>query len=435
MDNNLSVFWFRRDLRLHDNHGLFQALSSSKNVLAVFIFDPSILNNLNEDDRRVSLLFDRLQELNKELSAFGSKINIFYGEPVDVFSELFSKHKIDAVFANTDYEPYAIKRDLAVKNISNDSDVSFQLFKDQLIFEKDEVLSDTHQTYRVYTHYMKKWMSKFRVSLTAPYLSQDLLAKLICEKKLKQVKSVEEMGFIHQEVHLSDPRLDIKTLRLYDENRDSIEKDGTTQISVHLRFGFLSVREVAKIAFQYSESLLKELVWRSFFSQILWHNPHVVDKCFKPKYEKLKWSKDKNLFMKWKYGQTGFPLVDAGMRELFDTGLMNNRVRMLSASFLVKNLGVDWKLGEAYFAAKLLDFDLASNNGNWQWVAGTGSDAAPYFRVFNPETQQKKFDPNFIYCKRWLHEMDELGNYSIKKITDLKLSRLDALERYKAIDR
>ena len=435
MDNNLSVFWFRRDLRLHDNHGLFQALSSSKNVLAVFIFDPSILNNLNEDDRRVSLLFDRLQELNKELSAFGSKINIFYGEPVDVFSELFSKHKIDAVFANTDYEPYAIKRDLAVKNISNNSDVSFQLFKDQLIFEKDEVLSDTHLPYRVYTHYMKKWMSKFRVSLTAPYLSQDLLAKLICENKLKQVKSVEEMGFIHQEVHLSDPRLDVKTLNLYEENRDSIEKDGTTQISVHLRFGFLSVREVAKIAFQYSESLLKELVWRSFFSQILWHNPHVVDKCFKPKYEKLKWSKDKNLFMKWKYGQTGFPLVDAGMRELFDTGLMNNRVRMLSASFLVKNLGVDWKLGEAYFASKLLDFDLASNNGNWQWVAGTGSDAAPYFRVFNPETQQKKFDPNFIYCKRWLHEMDELGNYSIKKITDLKLSRLDALERYKAIDR
>tara|TARA_B110000908_G_scaffold1696_1_gene2180 strand:- start:44514 stop:45821 length:1308 start_codon:yes stop_codon:yes gene_type:complete len=435
MDNNLSVFWFRRDLRLHDNHGLFQALSSSKNALAVFIFDPSILNNLNEDDRRVSLLFDRLQELNEELSAFGSKINIFYGEPVDVFSELFSKHKIDAVFANTDYEPYAIKRDLAVKNISNNSDVSFQLFKDQLIFEKDEVLSDTHQPYRVYTHYMKKWMSKFRVSLTAPYLSQDLLAKLICENKLKQVKSVEEMGFIHQEVHLSDPRLDVKTLKLYEENRDSIEKDGTTQISVHLRFGFLSVREVAKIAFQYSESLLKELVWRSFFSQILWHNPHVVDKCFKPKYEKLKWSKDKNLFMKWKYGQTGFPLVDAGMRELFDTGLMNNRVRMLSASFLVKNLGVDWKLGEAYFASKLLDFDLASNNGNWQWVAGTGSDAAPYFRVFNPETQQKKFDPNFIYCKRWLHEMDELGNYSIKKITDLKLSRLEALERYKAIDR
>ena len=243
------------------------------------------------------------------------------------------------------------------------------------------------------------------------------------------------MGFSNQEVDISDPRLDVKKLKLYEENRENIEKDGTNKIYGKLRFGFLSVREVAKIAFQYSESLLKELVWRSFFSQILWHNPHVVDKCFKPKYEKLKWSKDKNLFMKWKYGQTGFPLVDAGMRELFDTGLMNNRVRMLSASFLVKNLGVDWKLGEAYFASKLLDFDLASNNGNWQWVAGTGSDAAPYFRVFNPETQQKKFDPNFIYCKRWLHEMDELGNYSIKKITDLKLSRLDALERYKAIDR
>jgi deoxyribodipyrimidine photo-lyase len=435
MDNNLSVFWFRRDLRLHDNHGLFKALFSSKNVLAIFIFDPSILNNLNEDDRRVSLLFDRLQELNKELSHHGSKISIFFGEPIDVFLELSSHHKIDAVFANKDYEPYAIKRDLAVKNRIKDFGASFHSFKDHLIFEQDEVLSDSQKPYSVYTHFMKKWMSKFRISLTIPYPSQDFLQKLISDDKLKQVESVEQMNFIHQEVHLLKPRLDHEILRYYNENRDSIEKDGATHISVHLRFGFLSIREVAKTAFQYSESLLKELIWRSFFSQILWHNPHVVDKCFKPKYEKLKWSNDKKLFMKWKYGQTGFPLVDAGMRELFDTGLMNNRVRMLTASFLVKNLGIDWKLGEAYFASKLLDFDLASNNGNWQWVAGTGSDAAPYFRVFNPETQQKKFDPNFVYCKRWLHEMDELGNYSIKKIANLKSTRLEAIERYKAIDR
>lgn len=435
MNNNLSVFWFRRDLRLHDNHGLFKALFSSKKVLAVFIFDPSILNNLNEDDRRVSLIFDRLQELNQELSLYGSKISIFFGEPVDVFSELFSHHKIDAVFANKDYEPYAIKRDLAVEKKIKDFGASFHSFKDQLIFEQDEVLSDSQKPYSVYTHYMNKWMSKFRISLTIPYLSQDFLSKLISDDKLEQVESVEQMNFIHQKVRLLKPRLDHDILHYYNENRDSIEKDGATHISVHLRFGLLSIREVAKLAFQYSESLLKELIWRSFFSQILWHNPHVVDKCYKSKYDKLKWSNDKNLFMKWKYGQTGFPIVDAGMRELFDTGLMNNRVRMLTASFLVKNLGVDWRLGEAYFATKLLDFDLASNNGNWQWVAGTGSDSAPYFRVFNPETQQKKFDPNFVYCKRWLHEMDELGNYSVKKIADLKSSRLDALERYKAIDR
>lgn len=435
MNNNLSVFWFRRDLRLHDNHGLFKALFSSKKVLAIFIFDPAILNNLNEDDRRVSLIFDRLQELNKELSKYGSKISIFFGEPVDIFSELFFHHKIDAVFANKDYEPYAIKRDLAVKKKIKDFNASFHSFKDQLIFEQDEILSDSQKPYSVYTHYMNKWMSNFRISLTIPYLSQDFLSKLISDDKLKQVESVEQMNFIHQEVHLLKPRLDHDILHYYNQNRDSIEKDGATHISVHLRFGLLSIREVVKIAFQYSESLLKELIWRSFFSQILWHNPHVVNKCYKSKYDKLKWSNDKNLFMKWKYGQTGFPLVDAGMRELFDTGLMNNRVRMLTASFLVKNLGLDWRLGEAYFASKLLDFDLASNNGNWQWVAGTGSDSAPYFRVFNPETQQKKFDPNFAYCKRWLHEMDELGNYSVKKITDLKSSRLEAIERYKAIDR
>jgi deoxyribodipyrimidine photo-lyase len=429
-----SIFWFRRDLRLHDNHALFQALTTSKNVLVVFIFDPNILTFLNENDRRISLLFDRLQELNKELSSYGSRINILHGDPKDVFSDLHSKYNIDAVFANTDYEPFARKRDSAIARLCGKMGSSFRLLKDQVIFEKNEILNGAGKPYAVYTHYMRNWMSKFRISLTSPYLSQDFLHKIITSDKLLQVESVEQLGFEYQEIELKEPSLDHETLRFYDETRNSIEKDGTTHMSVHLRFGFLSIREVAKLAYQYSESLLKELVWRSFFSQLIWHNPYVVDKCFKPKYEKVTWSKDKHLFMKWMYGKTGFPLVDAGMRELFDTGLMNNRVRMLTASFLVKNLGVDWRIGEAYFASKLLDFDQASNNGNWQWVAGTGADSAPYFRVFNPITQQEKFDPNFIYCKKWLHEMDELGNYAMPKITDLKTSRLEAIKRYKAID-
>jgi len=193
----------------------------------------------------------------------------------------------------------------------------------------------------------------------------------------------------------------------------------------------VSVREIAKIAFQYSEPLLNELIWRSFFSQVLWHNPHVVTSCYKEKYNDLKWN-DTTLFRKWKYGLTGFPIVDAGMRQLFDTGYMHNRVRMIAASFLVKNLGIDWRLGEGYFAEKLMDYDLASNNGNWQWVAGTGCDASPYFRVFNPDTQLQKFDPKLKYCKRWIFEIRDNGYYPIKKIADVKTSRLESIARYKA---
>lgn len=434
MDNNLSIFWFRRDLRLHDNHGLFKALSSSKKVMAIFIFDPEILGELNEDDKRVSLIYNRLKELNESLKNHGAKINIYHGKPLDVFISLFSSHKIDSVFANTDYEPYAIKRDNSIVKKAKGLGVNAYFLKDQLIFEKDDILSNSDTPYSVYTPFMKKWMSKFKISLTLPFLSQDHLFKLIIEDKVKQVDSLEQMSFVEQEVIIPEPRLDYKTLRLYNDSRDQIDVSGTTCISIHLRFGFLSVREVANLAYQYSEKLLKELIWRSFFSQILWHNPHVVDTCFRAKYEQIQWVNDKTQFQKWKYGQTGYPLVDAGMRELFDTGLMNNRVRMLTASFLVKNLGVDWRLGEAYFASKLLDYDLASNNGNWQWIAGTGADAAPYFRVFNPLTQQKKFDPNFTYCNKWLQEINEFGFYPIDKITDLNESRLKAIKRYKSIN-
>ena len=431
--SKLSVFWFRRDLRLHDNHGLFKALKHSEKVLAIFIFDQNILNNLSATDRRVSLIYDQLTRLNDQLQKYGTKIHILHGDPNNVFKNLFKKCKIDAVFVNTDYEPYAVDRDLSIQNLCSTKRANFYSLKDQVIFEKDEILSGSGKPYNVYTPYMKKWLLNFRISLTIPYHSENLLDKLILNEDIEQISSLEAIGFEHQNVVLPVPKLNHMFVRNYEKSRDFLNTEGTCNISIHLRFGLMSVRELAKIAYQYSESLLKELIWRSFFCQILWHNPQVVNQSFKKKYDSLIWNDDAQSFLKWKHGQTGFPLVDAGMRELFDTGLMKNRVRMLTASFLVKNLGIDWRLGEAYFASKLLDYDLASNNGNWQWVAGTGSDAAPYFRVFNPITQQKKFDPDFVYCKKWLPEMDELGNYNVSKIVDLKHSRLKAIERYKVI--
>ena len=400
--SKLSVFWFRRDLRLHDNHGLFKALKHSEKVLAIFIFDQNILNNLLATDRRVSLIYDQLTRLNDQLEKYGTKIHILYGDPNNVFENLFKKCNIDAVFVNTDYEPYAVDRDLSIENLCNEKRANFYSLKDQVIFEKDEILSGSGKPYNVYTPYMKKWLLNFRISLTIPYHSENLLDKLILNEDIEQISSLEEIGFEHQNVVLPVPKLDHMFVRNYEKSRDFLNTEGTCNISIH-------------------------------FCQILWHNPQVVNHSFKKKYDSLTWNDDIQSFLKWKHGQTGFPLVDAGMRELFDTGLMKNRVRMLTASFLVKNLGIDWRLGEAYFASKLLDYDLASNNGNWQWVAGTGSDAAPYFRVFNPITQQKKFDPDFVYCKKWLPEMDELGNYNVSKIVDLKHSRLKAIERYKVI--
>jgi deoxyribodipyrimidine photo-lyase len=431
MKYNLSIFWFRRDLRLHDNHGFYNALKESKSVVPIFIFDTSILSELDEEDLRVSLLFDRLKELNEELTEHGKKIHVLYGKPSEVIDGLYSNTPFDACFTNTDYEPYATERDGLIHDSLKSKVVAFHSFKDQVIFEKDEILTDMGKPYGVYTPYMKKWKSKFKISMTQPYPSQELLEKCTVIDDLKCVESIEQLGFIYSSYKLHKPNLDYRTLIDYDINRDIPDLDGTSNTSVHLRFGFVSVREIASIAFQYSEPLLNELIWRSFFTQVLWHNPQVVTSCYKEKYNRLKWN-DTTLFKQWKYGLTGFPIVDAGMRQLFDTGYMHNRVRMIAASFLVKNLGIDWRLGEAYFASKLMDFDLASNNGNWQWVAGTGCDASPYFRVFNPDTQLQKFDPDLKYCKKWIVELRDDGYYPVKKIADVKSSRLESIARYKA---
>ena len=430
MNYNLSVFWFRRDLRLHDNHGFFQALKKSKSVLPVFIFDINILGELNENDRRVSLLFDRLKELNTELAKHGKKIHVYYGDPKSIFNELFDKLPYDAIFTNTDYEPYATKRDKSVRLSLNQKKVKFRSYKDQVIFEKDEILTDSGKVYGVYTYYMKKWKAQFRASMTQPFPSDTLLHKCKNSDVLPCVEQIGDIGFKHTEYILHQPNLTYRSLLDYEQSRDNPTMDGTSNASVHLRFGFLSIREVVNIAFQYSETFLNELIWRSFFTQIIWNYPRVVDSCFKQKYNNIKWN-NIDLFINWKYGETGFPIVDAGMRQLFETGYMHNRVRMITASFLVKNLGIDWRLGEAYFASTLMDYDLASNNGNWQWVAGTGCDSAPYFRVFNPNTQQERYDPKLIYCRKWIKELEENGRYRISEIVDAKKSRLDAIDRYK----
>tara|TARA_B100000963_G_scaffold86183_1_gene73818 strand:- start:5139 stop:6440 length:1302 start_codon:yes stop_codon:yes gene_type:complete len=430
MTYNLSVFWFRRDLRLHDNHGFFQALDKSKSVLPIFIFDINILKDLNQNDRRVSLLFDRLMELNKELAKQSKKIHIYYGDPELILNDLHEKLFFDAVFTNTDYEPYATKRDRMITNSLEKKYIKFLSFKDQVIFEKDEILSNEGKVYSVYTYYMKKWKSLFNNSMTDSYPSHKLLYKCITSDAIKCVRFLDEIGFEYSKYILHKPNLTQISLNKYEESRDNPNVNGTSNASVHLRFGFLSIREVVKIALQHSEIFLNELIWRSFFSQILWNYPRVVDNCFKEKYNSLEWNSN-DLIFKWKKGQTGFHIVDAGMRQLIETGYMHNRVRMIAASFLVKNLGIDWRLGEAYFASKLMDFDLASNNGNWQWVAGTGCDASPYFRVFNPDTQRERYDPNFEYSGKWINELEENGIYRVPKIVDVKQSRLEAIDRYK----
>ena len=430
MTYNLSVFWFRRDLRLHDNHGFFQALDKSKSVLPIFIFDINILKELNKNDRRVSLLFDRLTELNIELAKQSKKIHIYYGKPELIFNELHKKLAFDAVFTNTDYEPYATQRDQTINISLRNKHVDFYSFKDQVIFEKDEILSNEGKIYSVYTYYMKKWKSLFNNSMLAPYPSEKLLHKCIISDLLPCVQNIDEIGFIKSKYILHKPNLNLSSLSSYENSRDNPNINGTSNASVHLRFGFLSIREVVKIANECSQIFLNELIWRSFFAQILWNYPRVVDSCFKLKYNNLEWNSNE-LFTKWKNGQTGFHIVDAGMRQLLKTGYMHNRVRMITASFLVKNLGIDWRLGEAYFASNLMDFDLASNNGNWQWVAGTGCDASPYFRVFNPNTQREKYDPNFQYCTKWIDELQADGIYNLKEIVDVKKSRLEAIDRYK----
>ena len=427
MKDKICVFWFRRDLRLSDNHGLFKALETSENVLPIFIFDTDILSKLeNKEDKRVDFIMQTLQTLNEYLEKSGKAIQIFYGNPLNVFKDLIKNYKIENVICNEDYEPSAIQRDLEIAEFLNENGIDFLTFKDQVHFHKDDILKADGTPYTIYTPYSKKWLLQYNDGEREFYPSEKLLHHFIDVEK--QDLSLEKIGFIKTNFHFEIPKINREIIKSYHETRN-FPTTKTSEMSVHLRFGTISIRKLAHEAAQLNETYLKELIWREFFMQILYHFPKVVHESFTRKYDQILWLYDEENLKKWQEGKTGYPIVDAGMRELNETGFMHNRVRMVCASFFTKHLLMDWRIGEAYFAEKLMDYDLSANNGNWQWSAGTGCDSAPYFRVFNPEEQQKNFDPAFKYIKKWIKEFGT-KEYP-KPIVEHKFARLRALETYK----
>jgi deoxyribodipyrimidine photo-lyase len=422
------IFWFRRDLRLHDNAGLYHALKTGLPVLPVFIFDTEILNDLKDKkDKRVDFIYRSIAGMHEELGQKGSTMHVLHGNPLECFKELTERYPIAGVYTNHDYEPYAQQRDEAVKAYLDGRGISFHTFKDQVIFEKDEVVKDNGEPYTVYTPYSRKWKEK----LNDFYLSSYPVKKY--EKHFLKadpiaLPSLRSLGFEETDVHFPSTRLNEQIARRYDETRDLPAVHGTTHMGLHLRFGTVSIRQLAREVKDLNGTLLNELIWREFFMTILWHFPYVVNGSFKKEYDNIAWRNNKDEFAKWCAGQTGVAIVDAGMRELNETGFMHNRVRMIVASFLTKNLLIDWRWGEAYFAEKLLDYDLSANNGNWQWAAGCGCDAAPYFRIFSPELQTQKFDPQLKYVRKWVPEFESL---QYKPIVDIKASRDRCLKEYK----
>lgn len=403
MARKISLFWFRRDLRLHDNHGLFAALRSGHPVLPLFIFDKNILDQLEEkDDARVNFIYEVIKRLRKQLEKPGSTLEVRYGTPLSVLEDLVKEYSIESVFANHDYEPYARERDNEIENFLNEKGIGFKTFKDQVIFERSEVVKDNGEPYTIFTPYSKKWLALLGENHLACFDSARWSKNFLIQES-RPLPSLEGMGFELRKLSISSV-VDQDIIRKYHQTRDIPSLPGTTRLGIHLRFGTISIRELVRTAKQLNETFLKELIWREFFMQMLWHHPHLVQKACKPGYDKIRWRNNEKEFQLWCSGNTGYPIVDAGMRELNETGFMHNRVRMITASFLVKHLLIDWRWGEAYFATKLLDYELASNNGNWQWVAGCGCDAMPWFRIFNPSTQTRRFDPKNNYIKKWVPE-------------------------------
>jgi len=426
---SVNIFWFRRDLRLDDNTGLNEALNSRFPVLPVFVFDREILDDLNDkSDARLCFIHDTLSSIIKDLDRKKTSIFSFYGTPKQAFQKLFKEFDIKEIYTNNDYEPYATQRDNEIERLASENAVEFKSFKDQVIFEKEEIVKDNGTPYLVYTPYSRKWLA----SLTDQHLNSSGSAldqnNWYTDEQFKLIE-LSHMGFERSDIKIPSKVLKTETLKIYENERNTPAKDSTSRLGIHLRFGTISIRAAVKHARKHSEVFLKELVWREFFMMILYHFPKVVDSNFNSKYDKIKWRNSAEDLEKWKEGKTGFALVDAGMRQMNKTGFMHNRVRMLVASFLTKHLLIDWRWGEAYFAEKLLDYELASNNGNWQWAAGTGVDAQPYFRVFNPDSQQKKFDSQDIYIKKWIPEYNT-SNYP-DKMLDHKEARERAIEVYK----
>ena len=425
IDHNQTIFWFRRDLRLKDNAGLYHALRENSNVLAVFVFDTVILKKLEDrTDRRVEFIHHSLYLLKQELEELGTGLLILHGDPAILFKQIAPK----AVYTNIDYEPYARQRDEHVKKILQEKGIPFNSFKDQVIFDRDEVIKDDGTPYTIFTPYLRKWQSKNTPFYLKSYPTEKYHHRFIKIKPLS-FPTLDEIGFQRNGAPFPDRVIRRSIIAKYETQRDFPGIQGTSRLSVHLRFGTISIRKLAQLALKTNDTWLNELIWREFYQMILWHFPHVATRSFKPAYDRIEWRNDPDEFNSWCEGRTGFPIVDAGMRELNETGFMHNRVRMITASFLTKHLLIDWRWGEAYFAKKLLDFDLASNNGGWQWAAGSGCDAVPYFRVFNPELQTRKFDPELKYVKKWVPEFG--SNQYVNPIVDHNFARDRALRTYK----
>ena len=428
MRDNLVIFWFRRDLRLKDNAGLFHALNENNKVLPIFIYDKNTLDKLNKSDHRLDFIEDSLKKLNNLLKKNDKSISIYYGKPVKVFSELIKKYNVSKVYSNKDYTPYSIKRDKKVEELLKVNNIDFNSFKDHVLFEKFEIVKNDNTPYKVYTPFSRKWLIKMSENKIDFFNSEKYIYKFFNERG--KFLTLKEIGFDKSKLNPLVLNLSSDTINNYEKTRNFPSVNGTSKIGIHLRFGTISTREmITKAEASKNKTFLKELVWREFFQQILFHYPHTLNKSFKPKYDRIEWLNNENQFKKWCSGQTGYPLVDAGMRELNQTGFMHNRVRMLVGSFLCKHLLIDWRWGEAYFAEKLYDYETASNVGNWQWVAGCGVDASPYFRIFNPHEQIKKFDKNLIYTKKWVPEFD--SNQYVDPIVIHKEARERCLLTYK----
>ena len=427
--DKINIFWFRRDLRIDDNHGFFQALNAGLPVVPVFIFDPAILAQFPDPkDARLTFIHRCLTDLELGFKKHNSSLQVYFSSPEVVFGQLAGKYSIQSVFTNTDYEPNAILRDQKVEKILQTRGIEFLSFKDQVIFHHDEVVKTDGLPYTVFTPYSKKWKEKLAAQEIQFFESEKLLPNL---KHLSSdyFPELQEIGYQVQNIHFPGKTVDQALIENYAQIRDFPAENGTSRLGIHLRFGTISIRKLTDFARKHSEIFLNELIWRNFYMDILWHFPHAAEKSFKPKYGFIPWRNNETEFECWCSGQTGYPLVDAGMRELNETGFMHNRVRMVVASFLTKHLLIDWRWGEAYFAGKLLDYELASNNGGWQWASGSGCDAAPYFRVFSPELQTKKFDHDFKYIRKWVPEF-ETAKYP-KPMVDHAFARNRAIETYR----
>ena len=427
-----AIFWFRRDLRLDDNTGLHHALTSGHDIIPVFIFDKEILDKLeDQDDARVTFIHQEISQLKNKLKDLGSDLRVYYGSPEVVYKEIYKEFQFEAIYTNRDYEPYALSRDNKIKVLCDSWECGWHDYKDHVIFDGGEVLKDDGDPYVVFTPYSRKWKERMQKDTEKAfrYYHCEEHYDAFCKLDITDMIQLSEMGFKTSEIDFPSREVNQGLIKSYDKTRNFPAIDGTSRLGIHFRFGTISIREKARKAGSLNDTFLNELIWRDFYSMILQHFPRVEKEAFRSKYDRIEWRNNEYEFTAWCKGETGYPIVDAGMRELNTTGYMHNRVRMVTASFLTKHLLIDWRWGEAYFARKLLDFDLASNNGGWQWAAGSGTDAAPYFRIFNPESQQKKFDKDFKYIKEFVEEFGT-DQYP-EPIVDHKEARQRCLETYK----